>query len=437
MSEYYKLAYVGGRQNAVYYFDDLSSVFRFNSDILNAIPKSSSEYTIAGNYIDRIEQVAASSINSQGVTWYGTTDSSWAGKPINQYLKSSEMFTALQNLLQETLNVDVIDLDQKKTINFNDREIGIFSFDLASLGLYPVYEYYSHLLKRTVDPNFVESYVNESGERIYYFVGLPYVPKHEVKYNIDFAGYYSKVLGRVVSKNEIVEQLPTDPKDEITYFFPERQEIPKHDVQQIQAVDESGELRFSSTFKKSFIQIEKVYKRLPRIDIIVPVSYSGIVKSEEMFWNSIAVASVAQKLSDSNIDYRIIACETGKTVKGEKSCYGFIQLKDDEQPFDINQLGLVVSDARVFRTEFFRFDYAMQYRAGYGAYFDSSIAFAINNVDVIKSMYMGYLAQSTNESDIEASTNPDSKIVFPQALSKQAAINSYNKVVSQVSNLIR
>lgn len=436
MTDYYKLAYVEGRQNAVFYFDDLNSVYRFNNDILNAIPKSSSEYQIAEPYIDDIEKRVAEYARSEGITWYGTKDTSWAGKPINQYAKSAEMFTAFQSLSQSTLNVDIVDIDQKKTINFNDRELGIFSFDLASLGLYPVYEYYSNLLKRTVDPNFVESYENEKGERIFYFVGLPFVPKHEVQYDFDFAGYYSKILGRVVSKNEIVEQIPTDPKDEITYFFPERAEIPKHDVQQIQSVDESGNPKFSSTFKKSFIQIEKVYKRVPRIDIIVPVSYSATIKSEEMFWNSIAVAAVAQKLSDSNVDYRIIASNTASTINGGKNNFAFIELKNDQQPLDINQLGLVVSDARVFRTDFFRLDYAMQYRAGYGAYFSSSIGRPINDVQLIKRMYMGYLAQSTNESDIEASTMPQSKIVFPQALSRQAAINSYNKVVGDVSNLI-
>lgn len=438
MNEYYKEYFIEGtnRASKVFFFDSVSDVFKFNEETLNSIPVSSNEYGIAERVISQTNILNTVTRRSADIDWYGTRDTNWAGKKINQYLKSSEIQQAIQQISSNTINVNVKDIDFNKNINFNDREIGIFSFDLASLGLYSVYEYYSPLLKSIVDPNFVESYVNESQERIYYFVGLPYVPQHEVKYNFDFAGYYSRILGRVVSRNEIIEQIPIDPKDEIIYLFPERKEIPKHDVQQRQSVDETGELKFSSSYKKSFIQIEKIYKTIPRIDIIIPMSYSANVTAEQMFWNSISISALSIKLSELNLDYRIVASRSGETIKGRKRVYGFINLKNDSDSFDVNQLSIAVSDARFLRIDGFRFDYSMQYKAGYGRYFDGGVNYPVNEQASIKNAYMSYLSNQTNESDVEASANSQSKIVFPQALTMQQAINSYNNVISQIQGLL-
>lgn len=435
MSEYYKMVRVGGRRDkTAFYFNSIADVLQFNDEILSSIPTGSEEYKIARPYIQDI--IGTVQRRSNKLTWYGTNDTSWAGKKINEYLKINQMQEALNSLASQTVNLEIEDLQQKQTLIFNDRELGIFSFDLASLGLIPVYEYYSNLLKRIVDANFVESYVNDSGDIIYYFVGLPYVPKHQLEYSIDFAGYYSKILGRVVGRNEIVEEIPTDPNKEILYFFPERNEIPKHDVEQRQSVDESGEFKFTSTYKKSFIQIEKVQKSIPRVDLIIPTGYAGTVMPDEMFWNSVSISAISRKLSELNIDYRIIASRAIQTYTGNKRNYGFINLKSDYEVFDMNQLSVIISDARFFRIDLFRLAYAMQYLSGYGGNFSDEIGYSIREQSEIKSVYMDYLSQQTNESDLEASKNPVSKIVIESALSRAAAISSYNNVIQQIRQLV-
>jgi hypothetical protein len=371
--------------------------------------------------------------NNLSENWYGTTDASLVTKDISTYLFNSELDSFLQTFKSKTVNVDVIDLDQNKAIKFTEKEIGIFSFDLASLGLIRVYEYYSPLLDKVVSGNLVKSYKNEKGDLIFYHIYQPYIPKHIVEFNPSYNGYYSNVLKRVVPKDQLIEIIT----DEDIYFeFPERNEIPQHDVIRKQKIDDKGRKKFATTFKKSFVYIPKVEKPLQRLDLIIASNFnSGVDAKREMIYSSMAAITIAEKLSKSGVQYRIIVSYPVMSTRGDaKESYAFVTLKKEGEPLDKNKISILLSDGRYYRYQQFRGFYATQYDAGYDANINvSGIGRAIMDVDKIKNAYMDTLKTSINPDDILASKNEATKIVFSGALNESQAQKQYNEIIQKIS----
>jgi len=87
-----------------------------------------------------------------------------------------DLETETRQLSNNTIPSIDFDLEQKKQLEFTSQEIGIFSFDLASLGLIRVFEYYSPLLKRNVDANCVRSFKVDENKLIFYHVYVAEIP---------------------------------------------------------------------------------------------------------------------------------------------------------------------------------------------------------------------------------------------------------------------
>ena len=278
-----------GSDKTVFMFDSLDSYNRFIDD---------NDSVAQGNARIGMDEINAKSIRSsirrQGASWFGTTNANSVLGNLDTYLFNPELDSFLSSFRGQTVNVDVVDIDQQKAIKFTDLEIGIFSYDLASLGLIPVVEYYSGLLDKVVSPNYVIGEKNQDQKTIFYHIYTPFVPMHKVSFELSKNGYYSEILKRNVAKSELVEVVNGN---DIYMAFPQRDEIPKHIVEQRQKIDDNGNKKFSSTFKKSFIYIPQVEKPLPRIDIICIVSYPSCVDAQtEMIYNSMPDIALAEKL---------------------------------------------------------------------------------------------------------------------------------------------
>lgn len=428
---YYKRVKLEGNKTA-FMFDNLDDYNKFIEDV---------DRVAVGNArrgFDRINKPSyvESNISSEGEKWFGTTDASLVTTSLNTYLFNNQLQSFLDSFRNQSINLDVIDLDQQKAIKFTEREIGIFSFDLASLGLIKVYEYYSPLLDKIVSPNLVISQKNEDKKIVFYHVYMPFVPMHKVEYNLKQGGYYSPILKRLVQKSELIEVV-TD--TEIYMAFPERKEIPQHVVEQRQQLDSKGRKKFSSTFKKSFIYIPQVEKSLPRIDIIVAASYSNRVDAKnEMIYSSMAAIAIAEKLSKSGVNYRIIASYPVKSSGAgtSKSVFTFVTIKKEGEPLDKNKIAILLSDARQFRYQQFKGFIASQFDAGYDSSLDQyGIGFAIKDSESVKNAYMEYLGKQDNPEDRLAALNIRSKIVFNGALSEAEAIDQYNRVIREISRI--
>jgi hypothetical protein len=367
---------------------------------------------------------------AQDLSKYGTSDVLSIMQRKTSFLFPNELNNFLQQVRSQVIKTDIVDIDQKKQIQFTERDIGIFSFDLASLGLIRIYEYYSPLLKTIVDSDDVRSDLLPNGEYRFYHVKVPFVPRHICKWDDSFGEYYSPILKRPIPKKEL--EFSAD----LTAYFPERKEIPQHDVERIQKMDEDGNPMFGSTFKKVFIHTPKINKSIPRIDLIINASYHwGVDARNQMIWNAMPAIAVAEKLNRSNIPFRLIASYPVE-FKSNKKIYPFVVLKEDGEPLDINAISIMISDGRQFRYETFKGFITIAQDAGFSDYVDiPSLGFPITNATEIKSRYMEYLETRPNQNDIESSKNPASKIFFNNVLTERDAINEYDRVIDLISQI--
>lgn len=427
---YYKRQELDSRRTS-FYFRDMTAFNRFIDEV---------EQTCTGNArrgFNRLNEPDYKRSRARNRDWYGTTNASEVTNNIQTYINNTRLNDFIQSLRDRTVSIDKTDLDQVKTIKFTEQEIGIFSFDLASLGLIPVIEFYSPLLKRVVSGNNVLCEKDENnvpikdanGNLKFYHIPKPEIKEHVVQFNAALNGYYSDVLNRLVEESEI----SLNNKNQFVFNY--QPEIKQHAVEKRQK-EENGKKKWSTTFKKSFIYIPKVEKPLPRIDIIVGVSFSAGETADEIMYNCMGAITLAEKLSKSRVNYRILVGVAIRT-NNRKTAIGFICAKKEDEALDSNKMAILMSDPRQYRWQGFRAMYAMQYDAGYDSEIDvQGIGYIETDPNVIRSMYIDYLKTSQDPSDIAASKREDTKIVFNGARSLQQATNEYNRVVQQISNVI-
>lgn len=416
-----------------YFFDSLSDAEKFSDDVFKTIPIGSNPYNLANRFYDVREKRQYVRGQSDRMDWFGVRDDAFVENKLDRFSRIDRVQNEVSKLSTQISKKSFVDIDQLKRIQFTDKEVGVFSFDMASLGLVRVYEYYSPLLKRVVSANFVKSEKIGSGEILFYFQGIPFIPKHEVKFVGEKNGYYSEILKRTVNKDELIQEEGEDKI--VVLYYPEKEKIEKHEVERKQKVDENGKKKFSSTFKKCFIEIKKVKSELPRVDIIVPLTYNSDVTADQAFWNCIQVLSICEKLSRSGVNYRVVGAVCTLMRGGNKEIYQFINLKNENQPLDPNQLSIVVSDMRFFRLTTFLMIYMTQYDAGFGNDMTQDIGSAITGSGVIKNAYIDFLSKQTSQIDVSASKITDSKIVLPYALSERQAFDGYNRTIDLIANL--
>jgi hypothetical protein len=414
-----------------YFFDSLADINKFFDDVMKDMQSSPSSFAIADNYYDKAKRKAR--VRASGADWYGAIDDSFVDNKISRYSSIDRVQNEVLKLSTRIAKKSFVDIDQVKRIEFTDKEVGIFSFDMASLGLVRVYEYYSPLLKRIVSANFVKSEKTGSGENLFYYQGTPFVPKHKIEYVGKQGGYYSEILKRLVDKDDLIEEEGEDRI--VVLYYPEMEKIEKHEVERKQKIGEDGKKKFATTFKKCFIEIKKVKNQLPRVDIIVPIGYNAGVTADQSFWNCIQVLSICEKLTKSGVNYRIIASSSSETITGRKRIYNFINLKNENQPLDPNQLSIIVSDMRFNRMDGFLLDFTTQYNSGFSNLMNSGVSGTVSNSTEIKNAYMNFLSKQTSQSDINASQFPNSKIVLNYALNEQQALDGYENTIQLIERL--
>jgi hypothetical protein len=416
----------------VYQFKSLVDYELFIEDVFKRI-KSKMARSLANEY--NSDQYYKSS--SRDKDWFGTTDAELARKT-DTFLFSDKLSNELEGFRRETIRKDAYAIDNKKKLVFTEKEIGLFSFDLASLGLVRVYEYWSPLLHELVNPNAVKSAKNEKGQLYFYHVEQKGVKRHEVKYEPSKVGFFSRVLNMIVpsellEKEEGVEIIEGKQVEVINYFYPEKKDIPEHVVEQRQKV-KNGQPEFKTTFKKSFIHIDQLQEMVQKVELVLSASYSASRSAEnEIFWAAVAGIAIAEKLSDAGIRFRISVAFPASANK--KNVYSFVTLKDENEPLNKNKIATAVSDARFFRGIGFKGFISIFEESDWGDFLMTGIAKPITSPDDIKDAYMKFLSLQTNSIDKQDALNPETKIVFAGALSKQDAIRQYNEVLQKIQKL--
>jgi hypothetical protein len=367
--------------------------------------------------------------------WFGTTDLSQVTDDVTTFLFNNELSQELEAFDRRNTNIEQIDLEQKKKITFTSQEIGIFSFDLASLGLIPVVEYFSPLLNRIVSGDEVRSYKTGNGDVVFYHIFVAEIPQHYLKQ--EKGKLFSPILNIFVNENSpyVIKEI-IDGKFEFIHLKVE--EIPRHDVQQRQVIGDNGLPKFSSTWKKSFIYIPQIPFQLPQIDIVIQVSYNASIEARnQMFWTAVAVNAIIEKLSKSNVRFRIYA---GGAISWNRIqtqvVSSFIKLKDLNEPLNVNTTAIISSDARNFRYQFFKYILTASYDLGYNSLINSGLGRQINDAQFTRNSLIEALKRSKDfGSSKEDSLNPNTKIIINACFTQDEAQETFDRAIRQIKNL--
>lgn len=407
--------------------------FDYTDYINDLVPKlRGNSKSIYDNYFD----TKALRKFSRDENWFGTTSIDFTQNEINTFLFSDRLNTELSAFDRSRINIEQVNLDQKPKITFTSQEIGIFSFDLASLGLIPVVEYYSPLLDKIVSGDFIRSYKTPKGQVIFYHIFVAKVPKHILEQKN--GKLYSPILKIYLSPNDenVVRQTIYE---SIQFFYLETEEIPKHDVVQRQVIGDNGLKKFTSTWKKSFIYIPKLPFNLPQLDIIIQVSYSASKSAEEdLFWTSVLANAIIEKLSKSNLKFRVYG---GTIFSWSGSLYNdvianFIKLKDINDPVNLNTTAIISSDARNYRYQNFKFIATSSYDNGYDSLANNGYGYPINDRETTKNFFINTLeAKKDFGSSMEDSLNPDTKIIINAVNNLDQVKEQYDLIIQQITRL--
>lgn len=415
----------------VYLYDGYYDFLEFNKNIGDVIlkDKRTKAYAVWQNSLSDFNVRFIASI--KGDSKYGTTDADEILNEIRDYKFANELVPEINKIQTKYLSNIDINIQQKKEIKFTSQEIGIFSFDLASLGLIRVFEYYSPLLKSVIDANYVRSYKTPNGDIIFYHVYVSAIPEHILEQRD--GKLYSVILNRFVNKDDAVAL--TDEDGTIYFVFTAKDEIPKHNVQQVQKVNDDGNKVFSSTWKKSFIYIPESDKYLPQIDLISVASFSSYIETKDMFWSAVALNAIVKILEDNNVRFR---CFSGIAVSTTLSYnqYGFVKIKDLNDAIDRNILSILSADARFFRHEGFKWAIASAYDNGAKDKIKTSIGMPITNSSTIKTELIEALKQKKDYgSSMEDTLSPKTKIIIPSVSTEKEAYKAIEDAINQIKGL--
>lgn len=370
---------------------------------------------------------------AQNLNWYGTNDVSQVTGQLRTYLQADRLTPAVDQFQQAAVDIAAVDIDQKKKIQFTAQEIGIFSFDLASLGLIRVVEYFSPLLDKIVSGDDVRSIKLGNGQIEFYHVAKPAVPEHILEQK--FGKLYSPLLNIEVPKEDALTKV--DSEGEIYFVYPAQEAIPQHNVIQRQQRHEDGTLKFSSTWKKSFIYIPEVKSNLPQLDVIIsPAFHSGRVP-ENFFWTAVLTNSVLKVLSQSNLKFRAYAGTTTSWGSGENQSY-FVKVKDLNDAFDANISAILSGDPRSYRYNSFKAIATLSYDYGFERSANSGYGMPVNDRTYLKDAFMAsVLQQQEFGTDRDDALNPDTKIVISGVNNEQEAMDAFVEIMEDIKRLER
>jgi hypothetical protein len=384
-------------------------------------------------YESSVSKQRVESSTSRGDKWYGTTNPNEVLQPFQSFLFQDRLRTELDSIQRNVVDNVNYNIDQKKQIVFTSQEIGIFSFDLASLGLIRVFEYYSPLLKRIVDGNFIRSFKTSEGKLVFYHIYVAEVPEHLL---IQKNGkLFSPLLKTYINKDEAIVR--TDSKGSILFFHKYEAEIPKHDVERIQQKNDDGKPKFSSTWKKSFIYIPKVEKELPQIDLIISSTFYADVSAQNIFWTGVAVNTILNILSSANMRFRVyVGISNSWSRDTNDSMTSFIKVKDLNDAVDANLVSILTSDARNFRYNFFKWIIRFADENGYRDKMTSGLGSVNDSKIFLKNAFIELMQEKKDfGSSIEDTLNPNTKIILTGVRTRDGAIQEIENVINQIKGL--
>jgi hypothetical protein len=279
--------------NKTVFYDDYTN--HFDAHKVFSTPPKISEFNLKENFD------VADSVFSDEQLKYRIEESDWFGDDTD-YEKLINGYTSFQD---PELLIDVVDqIDseipkslfsgiEKPKMNINDR-FGIFSFDLASMAMTYIYDYFDSEGEK-VDSNFV----------------------HKTK-----GKFYD-----LKTKKEV--------------------------TQRIRKREDGTDVVISSV-RKCMIDFEKTASQDRAVEIFINSSFSADISPKKIIYNSMAGVAVAKNLTEKGFKVKITAVLGAYNGIVERDYFHFIPVKRYDQTLDINAIAYVCGDARFFRYQGFK-----------------------------------------------------------------------------------
>jgi hypothetical protein len=236
----------------------------------------------------------------------------------------NKLWDSLQRLLRNQSIAEII----KKNFEWNDKELGLFSFDRASLSLNPKYAFYSFITRKTYQEDLVET-VGE-GEKAKYFLKSD---------NSELTLCCEINLNEPNEFGEI--KLYVDAKEPIN----------------VEEINKIGYLSVVSDIKNCFIYQVPKPKMANAIRLFIDFGCNSNVKWDEKIYNGltgIVMAEFFEYLGFATSVIPYIGYKRYSRKKGEE-VYRLLayQAKKFSEGLETEKLLLSCSDIAFFRTKFF------------------------------------------------------------------------------------
>jgi hypothetical protein len=300
----------------------------------------------------------------------GVTNQEWYGEPLltsvqdgldrQSYLRMDDYKDVYEKnirpRIQEILKTSMAKLEMP-ILKYNDLQLGSFDFNRASLGLVPLYKYYSFEKKDFVDGSLV----------------LTYKDGKDFKYKLISNGSPVVIVPKILSDDkELVHKVYKEVYEGANIF----------DVLKKYNLRIGGTESITSTIKKTYVQKEKVKKLKNAIRIFVKVGDNNTVRFDTYKWNGYLACGLEELLT--SLGYAVSISGIYGIQENIKWKNGFefggrfhsITLKRFDESIEKSGLLYILSDQSFFRLKIF--ECVIKDAEYYGDHIDGCLGFPAN-----------------------------------------------------------
>jgi hypothetical protein len=273
--------------------------YRNHLDIrsVRSVPIIRTEYNLIENFnwMDKFYSPSSIQFDINDDNWFGpgtTYEQLLAGYTKFQ---KPELLDQVRKQVSNALPTELLSTIQKKKTRFNDRGLGVFSFDKASGGMFLAYDYYDQGTGAKVDGNYV---ANKEGK----------------------------------------------------YFHTET----NRPLEQKVRIGENGLPVVKSSIKKSYVDFEKKNVMQNAVEIFVNVSVSADTEVDDFVYNGMSALILAEFLLQKGFKVKINALYTLKHHETQEFYHHILPSKGWADTLDLQALAYISSDPRFYRYEVFK-----------------------------------------------------------------------------------
>jgi len=298
------------------------------------------------------------------------TNQEWYGEPLLTSVKNGldrESYLRMDDYkdvyeknirprIQEILKTSMAKLEMP-TLKYNDLQLGSFDFSRASLGLVPIYKYYSFQKKDFVDGSLI----------------LTYKDGKDFKSKLKSDGSPIIVVPKILSDDkELVHKVYKEVYDGAKIF-----EVLKKYNLRIGGTDS-----ITSTIKKTYVQKEKVKKLKNAIRIFVKIGDNNRVRFDTYKWNGYLACGLEELLTSLGYAVSIIGIygiQENINWQNQMQLGGrfhAITLKRFDESIEKSGLLYLLSDQSFFRLKIF--ECVIKDAEYYGDHIDGCLGFPAN-----------------------------------------------------------